>query len=623
MKINFTIKNCIALFVLLCLNLNGLQAQITIQESFNGTTFVPADWSLDPTLGQPNWARRTVGVNNIPTHTGAGMARFLTTTVPAGTQQSLVTPVIDLSNLNGATASFSFWMYRDSLSTLLDSLTVLVNSTPTSIGAVRLGVIARSRFSVLPNNEPINGWYQYTYNFPPGFTGTANYILFQGTAQGGSQIYIDDVEWTSYPTPCSGQPTAGSINASTTLICGASGSSNLNLVGATEQLGISYHWESGISATGPWTSFGANATTATTGTITSSTFYRCVITCDSSLLSDTTAAVEVVVSQNPLPVIITSPNSPVLFCNGSAPVTLFVTGADTYTWSPATGLSATSGDSVTSSPTADITYTVTGTDLIGCTSTSTISVNFTNPPTINAFSNRSSVCPGDTTALRIQNLGGGFGNSYLWNPGGLTGNNVTVNIDSTITYSVIATNTSGCTTADSVTINMIANIAPAFGYVTTGQTVVFSDSSNGAISWLWLFGDGNASFAQNPTYTYSGTGTFNVSLIVSNGVCDPETLTTAITITATGLSGVEGDTEMNLYPNPAKENTTLLFKSNATTADLTILNALGAVVLEKQISAGKNGQFEEILDLKQFSRGVYLIRMNTEKESGIRRLTVE
>jgi PKD repeat protein len=623
MNLKSTSKKLLLLLAFLVSNLTLVNAQIVTQESFNGTTFQPAGWSLDPTLGQPNWARRTVGVSNIPTHTGAGMARFLTTTVPVGTQQSLVTPAIDLSNLNGTTATFSFWMYRDSLSTLLDSLTILVNTTPTSIGAQRLGVIARSRYSVLPNNEPINGWYQYTYNWPVTFTGTTNYILFQGTAQGGSQIYVDDVEYTSYPTPCSGQPTAGTVNASTTLICGGSGSANLSLVGATEQLGISYHWENAASSSGPWTSFGANATSETTGTITSSTFYRCVITCDSSLLSDTTAAVEVVVSQNALPVIITSPNSPVLFCNGSAPVTLFATGADTYTWSPATGLSATSGDSVTSSPTADITYTVTGTDLIGCTSTSTISVNFSNPPNINAFSNRSSVCPGDTTALRIQNIGGGFGNTYLWNPGGLTGNNVTVNIDSTITYSVIATNTSGCTTADSVTINMIANIAPAFGYTATGQTVVFSDSSNGAISWLWLFGDGNASFAQNPTYTYSGTGTFNVSLIVSNGLCDPETLTTAITITATGLSGVEGDTEMNLYPNPAKENTTLLFNSTSQTADLFILNAMGAVVLQKQISVGKSGRFEEVLDLKQFSRGVYLIRINTESESGIRRLTIE
>jgi len=514
-------------------------------------------------------------------------------------------------------------MYRDSLSTLLDSLTVLVNSTPTSIGAARLGVIARSRYSVLPNNEPINGWYQYTYSFPPGFTGTANYILFQGTAQGGSQIYIDDVEWTAYPTPCSGQPTAGSISAGTTLICGGTGSTNLSLVGATEQLGISYHWENGASATGPWTSFGANATSETTGTLTSSTFYRCVITCDSSLLSDTTAALEIIVNPDPLPVITTTPGANTLFCNGSAPVTFAAFGANTYTWSPAAGLSATTGDSVVANPTNDIIYTVTGTDLLGCTGSSTINVNFSNPPNINAFSNRSLVCPGDTTALRIQNIGGGFGNTYLWNPGGLTGGNVTINIDSTITYNVIATNQSGCTTADSVTITMINNIAPNFGFTITGKTVAFTDSSNGAISWFWLFGDGNASFVQNPTYTYSSTGTFNVSLIVSNGVCDPETLTTSITITATGLSGVEGDAEMNLYPNPAKENTTLLFKSTSVTADLIIVNAMGAIVLQKQISAGKGGQFEEVLDLKQFSRGVYLIRINTENEAGIRRLTIE
>jgi hypothetical protein len=50
-----------------------------------------------------------------------------------------------------------------------------------------------------------------------------------------------------------------------------------------------------------------------------------------------------------------------------------------------------------------------------------------------------------------------------------------------------------------------------------GLTVQFKDLSIGdPTSWLWDFGDGNTSTAQNPTHLYSKTGTFTVSLTVSN-----------------------------------------------------------------------------------------------------------
>ncbi|GAB3873899.1 hypothetical protein GCM10028824_26260 [Hymenobacter segetis] len=51
-------------------------------------------------------------------------------------------------------------------------------------------------------------------------------------------------------------------------------------------------------------------------------------------------------------------------------------GGYSYTWAPATGLSRTTGSTVTASPTATTTYTLTATDANGCTAaTSTITVN--------------------------------------------------------------------------------------------------------------------------------------------------------------------------------------------------------------------------------------------------------
>jgi len=52
---------------------------------------------------------------------------------------------------------------------------------------------------------------------------------------------------------------------------------------------------------------------------------------------------------------------------------------------------------------------------------------------------------------------------------------------------------------------------------TSGQAVTFTDISTGSpTAWAWSFGDGVTSTYQNPSHTYSTTGTFTVTLTASN-----------------------------------------------------------------------------------------------------------
>jgi hypothetical protein len=48
--------------------------------------------------------------------------------------------------------------------------------------------------------------------------------------------------------------------------------------------------------------------------------------------------------------------------------------------------------------------------------------------------------------------------------------------------------------------------------------LTFTDLSTGATSWLWDFGDGATSTAQNPTHAFPGAGTYSVSLTATNSV---------------------------------------------------------------------------------------------------------
>jgi len=80
---------------------------------------------------------------------------------------------------------------------------------------------------------------------------------------------------------------------------------------------------------------------------------------------------------NPLPTINVDDET---ICEGDF-VTLTASGATTYVWSPGTGLSSTTGTTVTANPTTTTTYTVEGTDANGCVNSTTVDVNVNPLPT--------------------------------------------------------------------------------------------------------------------------------------------------------------------------------------------------------------------------------------------------
>jgi hypothetical protein len=74
-------------------------------------------------------------------------------------------------------------------------------------------------------------------------------------------------------------------------------------------------------------------------------------------------------------------------------------GGTSYTWSPATNLSATSGQSVTADPNSTITYTVIGTDINGCQNTATLDVTVNPTPTFTTLG--SATCSADLSTYSL------------------------------------------------------------------------------------------------------------------------------------------------------------------------------------------------------------------------------
>lgn len=76
--------------------------------------------------------------------------------------------------------------------------------------------------------------------------------------------------------------------------------------------------------------------------------------------------------------------------------TLTASGANSYVWSPSTGLNTSVGASVVASPTVSTTYNVTGTSSNGCSSNSTIDIDVDAAPNVNVGVISNTICVGDS-----------------------------------------------------------------------------------------------------------------------------------------------------------------------------------------------------------------------------------
>ena len=133
---------------------------------------------------------------------------------------------------------------------------------------------------------------------------------------------------------------------------------------------------------------------------------------------------------------------------------------------------------------------------------------------------------GETITFTNQSTGA---TSYGWDFGDgttSTSTNPTKSYSSAGPYTVrlTATNASGSnSTSKTVPVQSPAGTAPTAAFTfspsnpTTGQTITFTNqSTGGATSYAWDFGDGTTSTSTNPTKSYSSAGTYTVRLTATN-----------------------------------------------------------------------------------------------------------
>jgi gliding motility-associated-like protein len=284
-------------------------------------------------------------------------------------------------------------------------------------------------------------------------------------------------------------------------------------------------------------------------------------------------------------------------CNGTATaVVVGGTAGYSYNWTPG---NPTGDGTATISALCPGTFTVTVTDLNGCTDTGTVSI--TEPPVLLANPTATAVlcfgnCNGTATAAPT---GGTSPYTYNWTPGNPTGDG-TPNISNLCAgvWTVLVTDAQGCTSSQSATVNQPTQLT-----VTTSITPV---TCNGACNGTATANPSGAT----PNYTYSWVpggqttqtatglcpGTYTVTVTDANGctrtstaiITQPNGLTVTATGTALSCNGdcdavanavISGGTPgytIDWTPgNPLGDGTTTITGLCAGTYDITITDAAG------------------------------------------------
>jgi gliding motility-associated-like protein len=225
------------------------------------------------------------------------------------------------------------------------------------------------------------------------------------------------------------------------------------------------------------------------------------------------------VTVNPLPTLTLTPTSTVI-CSGNS-VTLTAGGANTYSWTPAIGLTTTTGATVIANPGSTKTYSITGI-ANGCSSTKSILLQVNQLPNITITPTSTTICTGDHINLSASN-----GISYTWTPGNSLNNPGLVGViaspTSSIVYTVIGADTNGCINSSIATISVspVPLVMPTIsGIACIGETInLLGNNVSGASTYLWIGPNGYSSLSQNAVIINAGSanaGTYTLSITLGS-----------------------------------------------------------------------------------------------------------
>jgi gliding motility-associated-like protein len=468
------------------------------------------------TTGCTNSAQVTVNVNGLPTVTSSAASSAICTGQSTNlTGGGANTYTWNPGSLTGSPVSVSpattttYTVVGTNTTTgctNTSQVTVTVNTLPT--------VTASASSATICNGQSTNltGGGANTYTWNPG-------------SLSGSPVTVSPSSNTTYTvvgtnttTGCTNTAqVAVTVNPSPTVT--ATSSAPAICIGQSATLtgtgAVSYVWNPGSLTGSPIT---VSPITNTTYTVVGTGANGC------------TSSGQVTVSVNPVPVVAASPAGGSI-CAGSN-ISVTMSGANSYSWNPG----SLTGTTQVLSPSSTTTYTVIGSNASGCNDTLQFTVTVNSVPVVTASTTSSAICAGGSATLTASGS-----NTYIWQPGNISGSSISVSPGTTTTYTVTGTDASGCSDTDQLTVTVnplpIVTVAATPNVICEGQSI--SLSAGGGATYIW--NGGNLSAATGPTQTDSPTvsATYTVVVTTSSGCVDSATSSVTVNPNPVAIAGVD------------------------------------------------------------------------------------
>ncbi len=487
---------------------------------------------------------------------------------------------------------------------------------------------------------------QVTFNTNALFT---YYILVTGfgTATGNFTLTR-----TCAPA-CVGVPSPGSITPTTSDAC-VGNSVTLTCSGYSASSGLTFQWSSAPAAAGPYTNIaGANSNVYTFAAPATTTYYRCTVTCSVGGGNGTTAPVVVNVSNIQFTSAVATPST---VCSpGSVTITGTVTGGlnlgnytFTLTGAGTIGAPVYSGPnnssvsfSVTNIPAGNQVYTLTATDPVPCSKSTTVNVTVNLTPVVTLSPASSTICNGAIVPITgTVTTGAG---TYVYSPitelytdaGATTAYTGTALASGTIiyakptvtrTYTATVTSAQGCPSTTNITITV--NQLPAIvtqpvslaAPLCPGFNVTYTVTATGTgLTYQWYRGvsptgvplvDGglpnlsSISGATTNALTITNAGPANAGsyYVVVSGICPPPVTSNAVTLviaSAPVISAQPANATICAIGGSVPAQTTTVF-SVATTGSVP-----APVLFQWQVSTNGGGTWTDLANTSSNSSPFY------------------
>jgi hypothetical protein len=213
--------------------------------------------------------------------------------------------------------------------------------------------------------------------------------------------------------------------------------------------------------------------------------------------------------------------------------------------------------------------------------------------------------------------------TYLWNDGS---SNQTLSVNAAGTYSVTVVD-QNCTSTDMTVVTEILNAIPSFEDSSSYLTVIFTNTSQFATSYLWNFGDGDVSTLEHPTHIYPWTmdsvKLYTATLTAYNSCGDNEFVNDAVRIgQLVSVSEIDLASMINVYPNPNKGVFNVVVKTDeAMEMNIQVLDVRGSLIYTNSFGT-VNGEVNRTINLEGAAQGIYFVKVTLNGETAIYRLSV-